>query len=65
MKELIQGVDVNQIELKKVMKEIELIINQLSECNYCKHGIDLESKRLLSEMFKIKIEQACQIKRAS
>lgn len=55
----------NQIELKKVMNEIELIINQLAECNYCKQGIDIESKRLLSEMFKLKIQQACQIKRAS
>ena len=55
----------NQIELKKVMNEIEAIINQLAECNYCKQGIDQESKKLLSELFKLKIEQACQIKRAS
>ncbi len=59
------GVLMNQIELKKVMNEIESIINQLAECNYCKKGIDLESKKLLSELFKLKIEQACQIKRAS
>lgn len=55
----------NQIELKKVMNEIESIINQLAECNYCKQGIDQKSKRLLSELFKLKIEQACQIKKAS
>ncbi len=55
----------NQLELKKVMNEIESIINQLAECNYCKHGIDRESKKLLSELFKLKIEQACQIKKAS
>ena len=54
----------NQVELKKVMNEIESIINQLAECNYCKQGIDHESKKLLSEVFKLKIEQACQIKRA-
>ncbi len=55
----------NQIELKKVMNEIESIINQLADCNYCKQGIDYESKKLLSELFKLKIEQACQIKQAS
>ncbi len=42
-----------------------LIINQLAQCNYCKKGIDLKSKQLLSELFKLKIEQACQIKKAS
>ncbi len=55
----------NQIELQKVMNEIEAIINQLSECNYCKKGIDYESKKLLSELFKLKIEEACKIKKAS
>lgn len=55
----------NQVELKKVMKEIEMIINQLAECNDCKKGIDLQSKRLLSELFKLKLEQACEIKKAS
>lgn len=55
----------NQVELKKVMKEIEAIINQLAECQYCKHGIDYQSKKLLSDLFKLKIEQACQIKKAS
>ncbi len=59
------GIQMNQIELKKVMNEIESIINQLAECNYCKQGIDQKSKRLLSELFKLKIEQACQIKKAS
>ncbi len=59
------GVTMNQIELKKVMNEIESIINQLAECNYCKQGIDQQSKKLLSELFKLKIEQACEIKRAS
>ncbi len=55
----------NQIELQKIMYEIEAIINQLAECNYCKHGIGRESKKLLSELFKLKIEQACQIKQVS
>lgn len=55
----------NQVELKKVMNEIESIINQLAECKYCKHGIDLHSKKLLGELFKLKIEQACQIKKSS
>lgn len=60
-----QGEYMNQVELKKVMKEIEMIINQLAECNDCKKGIDLQSKRLLSELFKLKLEQACEIKKAS
>ena len=55
----------NQIELKKVMNEIEAIINQLAACNYCKRGIDANSKKLLSDLFKLKIEQACMIKKAS
>ena len=55
----------NQLELKKVMREIESIINQLAECNYCKQGIDRESQKLVSELFKLKIEQACLIKKAS
>lgn len=55
----------NEIELKKIMHEIEAIINQLAECNYCKKGIDLSSKKLLGELFKLKIEQACLIKKAS
>lgn len=55
----------NQIELKKVMLEIESIINQLADCQYCKQGINNESKKLLKDLFKLKIEQACQIKRAS
>ena len=59
------GINMNQIELQKVMNEIEAIINQLSECNYCKKGIDYESKKLLSELFKLKIEEACKIKKAS
>jgi len=58
------GICMNEIELKKVMNEIESIINQLSECNYCKQGIDYESKKLLCELFKLKIEQACRIKKA-
>ncbi len=55
----------NQVELSKVMREIESIINQLAECQYCKQGINHESKKLLSDLFKLKIEQACQIKKAS
>ncbi len=55
----------NEIELKKVMKEIESIINQLAECSYCKKGIDSTSKKILSELFQLKIQQACSIKKAS
>ena len=55
----------NEIELKKVMNEIEAIINQLAQCEFCQKGIDVESKKLLSALFKLKIEQACEIKRAS
>lgn len=55
----------NELELKKVMKEIEVIINQLAECNYCKQGIDVRSKKILSELFQLKIRQACSIKKAS
>jgi len=55
----------NEIELKKVMKEIELIINKLAECNYCKKGIDVGSKKILSELFQLKIRQACSIKKAN
>jgi glycerol-3-phosphate dehydrogenase len=58
-------VDVNQVELKKIMKEIEDIINQLAACDHCKKGVDLESKRLLSQLFREKLEQACRLKRAS
>ncbi len=55
----------NQVELKKVMREIDGIINQLADCSFCKKGIDQQSKRLLSELFRLKIEEACQIKKAS
>jgi hypothetical protein len=55
----------NDFELKKIMKEIELIIDQLAECNYCKNGMNAESKKVLRELFELKIQQACEIKRAS
>ena len=48
----------NELELKQIMKEIEAIINQLAECSYCKKGMDLRSKKLLSELFQLKIQQA-------
>jgi len=55
----------NELELIKVMREIEVIIDQLAECNYCKQGMDASSKKILSELFQLKIQQACSIKKAS
>jgi hypothetical protein len=55
----------NEVELKKIMKEIEDIINQLAACDHCQQGVDVESKRLLSQLFREKLEQACRLKRAS
>lgn len=46
------------------MKEIELIIDQLAECNFCKNGISADSKKLLRELFELKIQQACQMKKS-
>lgn len=55
----------NDFELKKIMKEIETIIDQLAECNFCKKGMSQKSKKVLQELFALKIQQACNIKRAS
>ena len=55
----------NDYELKKIMKEIEIIIDQLAECNFCKKGISYKSKKVLQELFELKIQQACNIKKAS
>ncbi len=55
----------NELELKKVMTEIEAVINQLAECNYCKKGIDISSRKILIELVQLKIQQACSIKKAS
>ncbi len=65
MQQSIRGITMNEVELKKIMKEIEDIINQLAACDHCHLGVDLESKRLLSELFRQKLEQACRLKRAS
>ncbi len=54
----------NEFEFKKIMKEIELIIDQLAECNFCKNGISADSKKLLRELFELKIQQACQMKKS-
>ncbi|MCB1581674.1 MAG: hypothetical protein R3E90_08950 [Marinicella sp.] len=54
----------NDNELKKIMIEIDLIINQLAECSFCKQGMDLKSRKVLSELFELKIRQACQLKQA-
>jgi recombinational DNA repair protein RecR len=63
--EAFETIPMNEVELKKIMKEIEDIINQLAACDHCKQGVDVESKRLLSQLFREKLEQACQLKRAS
>lgn len=55
----------NEFEFEKIMKEIELIIDQLAECNFCKNGMNSKSKQVLKEMFELKIQQACEIKKAS
>ncbi len=55
----------NDFELKKIMNEIELIIDQLAECNFCKKGMNQKSKKVLKELFELKIKQACEIKKAS
>lgn len=55
----------NDFELKKIMKEIEMIIDQLAVCNFCKKGMSHQSKKVLQELFELKIQQACDIKKAS
>jgi hypothetical protein len=57
--------EMNDFELKKIMKEIEMIIDQLAVCNFCKKGMSHQSKKVLQELFELKIQQACDIKKAS
>jgi len=54
----------NQQELNFVMAEIELIIEQLADCQFCHKAIHEDNITLLKQLFRIKLERACALKKA-
>ncbi len=54
----------NQHELDFVMAEIEQIIEQLADCQFCHKAVDYDHITLLKQLFRMKLERACTLKRA-
>ena len=54
----------NQHELDFVMSEIEQIIEQLADCQFCHKAVHEDNIRLLKQLFRMKLERACALKKA-
>ena len=54
----------NQHELDFVMAEIEQIIEQLADCQFCHKAVHADNIALLKQLFRMKLERACALKRA-
>jgi hypothetical protein len=54
----------NQQELNFVMVEIEQIIEQLADCQFCHKAVHDDSLKLLKQLFRMKLERACALKKA-
>ncbi len=55
----------DQQELNFVMTEIESIIEELADCQFCHHTLHTDSVKLLKQLFRLKLERACALKKAS
>lgn len=55
----------NQKELDFVMTEIESIIEELADCQFCHRSLHTDSVKLLKQLFRLKLERACALKKAS
>lgn len=54
----------NQQELNFVMAEIEQIIEQLADCQFCHKAVHDNNITLLKQLFRMKLERACALKKA-
>lgn len=54
----------NQQEFEFVMAEIEVIIEQLADCQFCHKPVHEDNIKLLKQLFRMKLERACALKRA-
>lgn len=54
----------NQQELDFVMAEIEIIIEQLADCQFCHKAVHDDNLKMLKQLFRMKLERACALKKA-
>lgn len=63
--DFVRGVKhMNQQEFEFVMAEIELIIEELADCQFCHKPVHEDNIKLLKQLFRMKLERACALKRA-
>lgn len=53
----------NQQELDFVMAEIEVIIEQLADCQFCHKAVHDDNLKMLKQLFRMKLERACALKK--